>query len=62
MRFPNINRDDKRRYKERLESLKNEYDTLIDLLLSQEGSPSKDQIERKNYLESELFIIESNKK
>lgn len=62
MRFPNINRDDKRRYKERLESLKNEYDILIDLLLSQKGAPSKDQIERKNYLESELFIIESNKK
>lgn len=62
MKFPNINRDNKRRYEEKIESLKDEYNNLIDLLISQKGAPSKKQIERKNYLESELFIVESNKK
>lgn len=61
MKPPSINNKLKDLYNFKLRQLEKEYNELIDLLLTQDGAPSREQINRKNYLESELFILETNK-
>lgn len=62
MKQPSINarlKDIARRKQEYLEA---EYAALIDAIFEQPGAPSDAQIARKNYLETELYILNTNNK
>lgn len=61
MKPPSINNKLKDMYNFKLRRLEREYNELVDLMLMQDGAPSREQISRKNYLETELHILETNK-
>ena len=61
MKPPSINNRLRDLYNFKLRWLEKEYNELVNLMLTQDGAPSREQINRKNYLESELFILETNK-
>lgn len=61
MKQSSMNNKLKELYKIKYRTLEKEYDELIDVMMKQKGAPTLEQIVRKNYLESELFILETNK-
>lgn len=60
MKPPSINRKLQEFQRARIDAFEKEYAELIDLMLSQPGIPTDEQIARKNYLETELYILKTN--
>lgn len=62
MKQPSINARLKDIAQRKQEYLEAEYAALLDTIFEQPGAPSAAQIARKNYLETELYILNTNNK
>lgn len=62
MKQPSVNAQLKNLSDRKQAELEKEYARLLDTIFEQPGAPSAAQIARKNYLETELYILDINSK